>query len=124
MATTEVRPTVSFAERIGRIEISATAAVVNEAERLRGEGADLVDFGAGEPHFAHRKSQISGVSVHITTLLCWSRYVIWRFDCNANWYTQKFVNGIIIREIFRLFQNLATPLNFFGVKYSKNFIER
>jgi aspartate aminotransferase len=51
MATTEVQPTESFAERIGRIEISATAAVVNEAERLRGEGADLVDFGAGEPHF-------------------------------------------------------------------------
>ena len=52
MATTEVRPTESFAERIERIEISATLAVVNEAERLRGEGADLVDFGAGEPHFA------------------------------------------------------------------------
>ena len=55
MATTEVRPTQSFAERIARIEISATAAVVNEAERLRGEGADLVDFGAGEPHFATPK---------------------------------------------------------------------
>ena len=55
MATTEVQLTESFAERIGRIEISATAAVVNEAERLRGEGADLVDFGAGEPHFATPK---------------------------------------------------------------------
>jgi aspartate aminotransferase len=55
MATTEVQPTESFAERTGRIEISATAAVVNEAERLRGEGADLVDFGAGEPHFATPK---------------------------------------------------------------------
>ncbi len=39
-------------ERINRIEISATLAVVNEAERLRGQGVDLVDFGAGEPHFA------------------------------------------------------------------------
>ncbi len=38
--------------RINRIEISATLAVVNEAERLRASGADLVDFGAGEPHFA------------------------------------------------------------------------
>ncbi|HLK32301.1 MAG TPA: pyridoxal phosphate-dependent aminotransferase [Terriglobales bacterium] len=55
MATTEVRPTESFAERIGRIEISATLAVVNEAEKLRGEGIDLVDFGAGEPHFATPK---------------------------------------------------------------------
>jgi aspartate aminotransferase len=38
-------------ERINRIEISATLAVVNEAEKLRAGGADLVDFGAGEPHF-------------------------------------------------------------------------
>ncbi|MGE5204784.1 MAG: pyridoxal phosphate-dependent aminotransferase [Chlamydiota bacterium] len=55
MATTEVRPTESFAERVGRIEISATLAVVNEAEKLRAEGVDLVDFGAGEPHFATPK---------------------------------------------------------------------
>ncbi len=39
-------------ERINRIEISATLAVVNEAEKLRAQGVDLVDFGAGEPHFA------------------------------------------------------------------------
>jgi aspartate aminotransferase len=37
---------------MNRIEISATLAVVNEAEKLRSAGADLVDFGAGEPHFA------------------------------------------------------------------------
>ncbi len=41
----------SLTERINRIEISATLAVVNEAERMRLAGADLVDFGAGEPHF-------------------------------------------------------------------------
>ncbi len=38
-------------KRINRIEISATLAVVNEAERLRAQGVDLVDLGAGEPHF-------------------------------------------------------------------------
>lgn len=48
-ATTQA---VSLTNRINRIEISATLAVVNEAERLRASGADLVDFGAGEPHFA------------------------------------------------------------------------
>src|SRR3954469_26030325 len=48
--TTEVK--TSFSERINRIEISATLAVVNEADKLRLEGADLVDFGAGEPHCA------------------------------------------------------------------------
>jgi aspartate aminotransferase len=38
--------------RIQSIEISATLAVVAEAEKLRAAGADLVDFGPGEPHFA------------------------------------------------------------------------
>jgi aspartate aminotransferase len=42
---------VKFAERINRIEVSATMAVAAEAEKLRATGADLVDFGAGEPHF-------------------------------------------------------------------------
>jgi aspartate aminotransferase len=42
----------TFTDRVNRIEVSATLAVVNEAEKLRATGADLVDFGAGEPHFA------------------------------------------------------------------------
>jgi aspartate aminotransferase len=50
-ATAEVK-TSPLTRRIQRIEISATLAVVNEAEKLRAAGADLVDFGAGEPHFA------------------------------------------------------------------------
>jgi aspartate aminotransferase len=41
-----------FADRIGRIEVSATMAVAAEAAKLRAQGAKLVDFGAGEPHFA------------------------------------------------------------------------
>jgi aspartate aminotransferase len=40
-----------FAERIGRIEVSATMAVAAEASKLRAQGVQLVDFGAGEPHF-------------------------------------------------------------------------
>ena len=40
-----------FADRIGRIEMSATMAVAAEAAKLRAQGANLVDFGAGEPHF-------------------------------------------------------------------------
>ena len=39
-------------ERIQRIEPSATMAVVAEADKLRAQGVDVVDFGAGEPHFA------------------------------------------------------------------------
>ena len=41
-----------FADRIGRIEVSATMAVSAEAAKLRAQGANMVDFGAGEPHFA------------------------------------------------------------------------
>ena len=39
-------------DRINRIQVSATMAVVAEACKLREAGADLVDFGAGEPHFS------------------------------------------------------------------------
>lgn len=41
-----------FSDRINRIEISATMAVVAEAAKLKAAGADLVEFGAGEPHFS------------------------------------------------------------------------
>jgi len=41
-----------FSDRINRIEVSATMAVVEEAAKLKAAGADLVEFGAGEPHFS------------------------------------------------------------------------
>ena len=41
-----------FADRIGRIEVSATMAITAEALKLKAQGVDLADFGAGEPHFA------------------------------------------------------------------------
>src|SRR5271169_2972717 len=43
---------VRLTERINRIEPSATLAVVAEADKLRQQGIDVVDFGAGEPHFS------------------------------------------------------------------------
>jgi aspartate aminotransferase len=48
---TVITPQKVFADRIGRIEVSATMAVAAEAAKLRAQGANLVDFGAGEPHF-------------------------------------------------------------------------
>ena len=44
-------PSKVYADRVGRIEVSATMAVAAEAAKLRAQGANLVDFGAGEPHF-------------------------------------------------------------------------
>jgi aspartate aminotransferase len=49
---TEAPFTLKLTERINRIEPSATMAVVAEADKLRNQGIDVVDFGAGEPHFA------------------------------------------------------------------------
>jgi aspartate aminotransferase len=49
---TEAMPAVKLTERINRIEPSATMAVVAEADKLRAQGIDVVDFGAGEPHFS------------------------------------------------------------------------
>ncbi len=48
---TEAPTAIKLTERINRIEPSATMAVVAEADKLRQQGIDVVDFGAGEPHF-------------------------------------------------------------------------
>jgi len=48
---TETSFALKLTERINRIETSATMAVVAEADKLRSQGIDVVDFGAGEPHF-------------------------------------------------------------------------
>jgi aspartate aminotransferase len=41
----------AITERIGSISASTTMKVFAEAERLRSEGVDVVDFGAGQPDF-------------------------------------------------------------------------
>jgi aspartate aminotransferase len=40
-----------IAERISSISVSSTMKVAADAEKLRSEGVDVVDFGAGEPDF-------------------------------------------------------------------------
>src|SRR5215469_8816 len=42
---------IRFAGRVNRISVSPTMAVMQEAERFKGRGADVVDFGPGEPDF-------------------------------------------------------------------------
>lgn len=43
---------MQFSERINRISVSPTLAVVQKATKLKAAGVDVVDFGAGEPDFA------------------------------------------------------------------------
>jgi len=42
---------VQLTNRINRIQISPTAAVINAAEQLKAKGVDIADFGPGEPDF-------------------------------------------------------------------------
>jgi len=42
---------IHFADRVNRISVSQTMAVMQEAERFKARGADVVDFGPGEPDF-------------------------------------------------------------------------
>jgi len=42
---------VQLTNRINRIQVSATAAVINAAEQLKAKGIDIADFGPGEPDF-------------------------------------------------------------------------
>jgi len=43
--------TLHLADRVSLINVSSTMKVFSEAERLRRQGVDVVDFGAGEPDF-------------------------------------------------------------------------
>jgi aspartate aminotransferase len=49
---TTATATKVFADRIDRIEVSATMAITAAALKLKSEGVNLSDFGAGEPHFS------------------------------------------------------------------------
>ncbi len=42
---------MQLTERINRIQISPTSAVIAEADKLKARGIDLADFGPGEPDF-------------------------------------------------------------------------
>src|SRR5256885_10397783 len=53
MSTVTAAPAATkFAERINRIEPSATMAVVAEADKLRQSGVDVVDLSVADPHFS------------------------------------------------------------------------
>ena len=47
----EVQAKQDIAERISAISVSSTMRVSADAEKLRAQGVDVVDFGAGEPDF-------------------------------------------------------------------------
>ena len=48
---TEEKEKFPLAERVNRISVSPTMVVLQAADRLKAEGKDVADFGAGEPDF-------------------------------------------------------------------------
>src|SRR5947208_4826915 len=46
-----MQATLELAERISLITVSSTMKVAADADKMRREGIDVVDFGAGEPDF-------------------------------------------------------------------------
>jgi aspartate aminotransferase len=62
--------TQELAERISRISESSTMKVAADADRLRREGVDVVDFGAGEPDFPTpdniKKAAIAAIDANFT----------------------------------------------------------
>jgi len=70
MTTAGTQLSSFLTNRIQRIEPSATLAVVAEAEKLRASGVDVVDFGAGEPHFATpqhiKEAAIAAINANFT----------------------------------------------------------
>ena len=67
---TSTQATLDLAERISRISESSTMKVAADADRLRLEGVDVVDFGAGEPDFPTpdniKKAAIAAIDANFT----------------------------------------------------------
>ena len=61
---------LEFAERVSRISESSTMKVAAEADRLRRDGIDVIDFGAGEPDFPTpeniKKAAIAAIDANFT----------------------------------------------------------
>jgi aspartate aminotransferase len=68
--TTSTQATIDLAERISLISESSTMKVAADADRLRREGKDVVDFGAGEPDFPTpdniKKAAIAAIDANFT----------------------------------------------------------
>src|SRR5438876_10678443 len=59
-----------IAQRISSISVSSTMKVAADADRLRREGIDVIDFGAGEPDFPTpdniKKAAIAAIDANFT----------------------------------------------------------
>ena len=99
---TEFAAALKLTDRINRIEPSATLAVVADADKLRQQGIDVVDFGAGEPHFAtpqHIKdAAIAAIQANFTKYTAVGGTIELR-DAIASRHRQDFDSGYRREEV-------------------------
>src|SRR5256886_17195415 len=111
-----------IAERISTISVSSTMKVSADAEKLRSEGVDVVDFGAGEPDFPtpdnikqaairaldqnYTKYTAAGGSVELKKAVC-ERYA---FDFGTDYKTNECLITVGGKHaIFNLMQAVINP---------------
>ena len=87
-----VPSTIQLAERLGRVSSSQTQQVLAAVQRLRLEGADIIDLGAGEPDFvtpAHVKSAAVAAIDHGFTKYTAGAGIIELREAIASHYAQR-----------------------------------
>ena len=88
--------TVQLAERVNRISVSPTMAVLTEAERYKARGIDVVDFGPGEPDFPTpehiKRAGIRAIEQNFTKYTATGGILPLR-EAICNWHASQFGSG-------------------------------
>jgi len=88
--------TVQLAERVNRISVSPTMAVLTEAERYKARGIDVVDFGPGEPDFPTpehiKRAGIRAIEQNFTKYTATAGILPLR-EAICNWHAAQFGSG-------------------------------
>jgi aspartate aminotransferase len=86
-------PTTEFADRVQRISISPTLAVLMAAERYRARGIDVADFGPGEPDFPTpehiKRAAIAAIEQNFTKYTATAGILPLR-EAVCRWHAQQF----------------------------------
>ncbi len=122
MSTATLTPASALADRVHLISVSSTMKVAAEADRLRREGVDVVDFSVGEPDFPTpdniKKAAIAAIENNFTKYtpaggtVELKQAIIDRHK--ADYGTDYKINEVIAgvggkHEIFNLMQVLVNP---------------
>lgn len=88
--------TMQLAERVNRISVSPTMAVLTEAERYKARGIDVVDFGPGEPDFPTpehiKRAGIRAIEQNFTKYTATAGILPLR-EAICNWHAAQFGSG-------------------------------